>query len=411
MIKPGNRAVVLFIFLFAFFLRVWDVAIPAQFVGDEFMFIPSSENFIRNGLFSPNIWHHPPLSAHLTVLSMKLFGNNPYGWRMANVIFGSLSVLMLMLIAGQLFSDRRIAWLSGIFFATEPFHIVLSRTNFSEVPAIFFFLLFIYAIGRYLRDDAPALIWAGIPLGLAFSGKWYFMAPLFTVLLLLLIRLWTKPTGKDRIIKASYLASCLVTAAGVYLLSFYPWFQRGAGLYEFFLYQYDSYATLQALGADNFLSPFLKSSPSKPWLWFIKPLISGNMLYSDGLWAGFFVFMNNPPVWLAVLPSSIYALCRLKRKWDETLLLTLLLFISSYLQFVIVRRPVFLYSALPVLPFAYVLIASSAADITGDSHRGRKIFFLIMCGVMLWGLYLYPFVTGRTVPAFLYDYLLPAIPH
>jgi dolichyl-phosphate-mannose--protein O-mannosyl transferase len=87
--------------------------------------------------------------------------------------------------------------------------------------------------------------------------------------------------------------------------------------------------------------------------------------------------------------------------------LSLILFAAAYLQFILVERPVFLYSALPALPFAYLLIASAAAEVSGGSPRGRMLFAVLAAGAVLWGLYIYPLVTGRMVPAVLYDFLLP----
>lgn len=406
--SPNNRTAIILILFFAFVLRFWGFAEQAQFIGDEFQFVPSADNFMKAGHYEPIDWLHPPLNFHLTVIGQNLFGNNPYGWRFINVVLGSLSVLMLMLLAQKLFSDKRIGWLAGLLFAIEPFHIQLSRTNFMEIPPVFFFLMFIYAIVSFLRGNTIALALSGIPLGLAISGKWYFVIPAACCALVVGLEIFRK---KENIMtNVLLLLSSAVTAFGIYMLLFYPWFQRGSDLGDFFIWQFDAYRRLQTLTLDNFLDGFFRASPSVPWHWFVKPLIVAEPLFNQGAWEAFFVMMNNPPVWLLVLPAFAYSCSVAWRTRENNLILVLLLFLTTYLQFVLVKRPVFLYSSFPVLPFAYMLIARAMSELIGESQRGRHIFSTILIAILVWGIYLYPLITNRMVPVAFYQYLLPAMP-
>jgi len=63
------------------------------------------------------------LKYHLLNASMKVWGDNPAGWRMRNVIFGSLSVAVLFLIGIELFSSVRVAGLAAAFLAFDPLHL------------------------------------------------------------------------------------------------------------------------------------------------------------------------------------------------------------------------------------------------------------------------------------------------
>lgn len=406
--RLNNRAVVFTIFLLALVLRFWGFAEPKLFIGDEFQFVPSAQKFFSTGLYEPNGWLHPPLNFHITMIGENLFGNNPYGWRLLNVLFGSISVLMLMLLAQRLFPDVRIGWLAGVLFAVEPFHILISRTNFVEIVPVFFFLIFIYAVLLFLQGNTRALALSGIPLGLAIAGKWYFVLPAAFTALLVMIDILR--SNENRIGKCALLLSSSITAFAVYMLLFYPWFQRGSGLADFFIWQYDAYRVLQTLTISDFLDGFFRASPSVPWHWFIKPLIVADPIVTYGSWGNFFIIMNNPPVWLLVLPAFLYLGRLAWRSRETSLVLVLVLFFSSYIQFVIVRRPVFLYSSFAVLPFAYLLIARALAELTGRSERGNYVFLGVLCAALIWGVYLYPFVTSRMVPIALYQHLLPAMP-
>lgn len=402
--QPDNRIVVGLIFLFGLALRFWGIADNIFLTGDEFTFIPAAQNFIKTGHYEPIDWLHPPLNFYITVIGLEVFGNNPLGWRLLYVIFGSLSILMLMLLSQRLFTDIRVSWLAGVLFAIEPYHIQLSRTNFMEIVPVFFFLLYLFAIVAFLQGNVGALSMSGIPLGLAISGKWYFLIPAVCTAFFLAL----DPGRKDgnRLFRLMLLLSSGFTAFGIYMLLFYPWFQRGSGLTDFFIWQFDAYQRLQSLTLSDFLDNFFKTSPSEPWQWFIKPLITAKNLTLNRASGSFLVIMNNFPIWLMVLPSFAY-LCHVAVKTrNRNLMFIQLLFLSTYLQFVIVRRPVFLYSSFPVLPFAYMLVAGALSDISGKSLSGRIFFVSVFFSAILWGIFLYPLNTNRMVPVALYRYLL-----
>jgi dolichyl-phosphate-mannose--protein O-mannosyl transferase len=77
-----------------------------------------------------------------------------------------------------------------------------------------------------------------------------------------------------------------------------------------------------------------------------------------------------------------------------------LLFAASYALFLLVKRPAFVYSASPLLPFAFTAVAAAlglAADRLGP-RRGPWAFRLVAALALAWNLYLYPLASAKQVP-------------
>lgn len=401
----NSKYIVLFICSLALILRFWGVTDVNSHVGDEWMFVPASENYFNSGHSAPDSWLHPPFHYYLLRANILLFGDNALGWRSGNVLFGALSVLLLILVGRELFDDKRIAYIAGALLAVEPFHIVLSRSSFREVPSVFLFLVAVYGIVRYLKGRSGSLLQAGVFLGLAIALKWYYIPALAVLLLFTLIYKY-KEVGLKLIDLGHVTVVMTIIPLAIYLITFYPWFQRGYTLPEFIDMQLDVYYENQNLVIESFSDYFLKSTLSSPSEWFLKPLISAALFAQDGMMGKFFVFMSNPPFWLLTFPAFGYLLYRTQREKDKFLLLVLVLFIAIYLQFVIVKRPIFLYSALVVLPFAYLAVSFLLVSLLSRLNKAHFYYTTLLTFIFLWGLYLYPFVTSRFVPIFLYSPLV-----
>ncbi len=393
------------IVLLAFFLRFWDALSPALFRGDEVVHIPAAIAFMGDGRFIFD-WVHPPLNHLLTYAGMALFGNNPYGWRLINILLGSLTVGIVIVLGKKLFTDARIAYLAGVFLAVEPMHILLSRTNFMEIAPVFFFLTGVYGSLRYIENRDRSLFWVGCLFGLAMAGKWYYLAPIIALGVYTIVTGRQNATGTLR--EGIYVASSFaIVPTAIYLASFAPWFKMGHTLGELFQLQLDMYHQLQAFDLGNYPGPFVRGMPSTtPWNWFVVPLIKGLPMVVEGARARFMVFMNNPPVWFLTMPACLWGLYAALRKRDSGLALMLLLFIATYGQFALVDRPIFLYSATAVLPFAYLLVSYALVTWIDRGNHAVWPYRLLVSLSILWGIYLYPFISGRLVPVDLYAFLL-----
>jgi dolichyl-phosphate-mannose--protein O-mannosyl transferase len=84
---------------------------------------------------------------------MWLFGaDNPFGWRFAAALTGTLSVALLALIAQKLFGSLILGGAAGLLLAVDGHHLVMSRTSLLDIFLMFWVLA---AFGALLldRDD------------------------------------------------------------------------------------------------------------------------------------------------------------------------------------------------------------------------------------------------------------------
>lgn len=104
-------------------------------------------------LDSPEYVVHPPVGKWMIGGGMWLFGaDNPFGWRFAAALTGTLSILLLTLIALKLFRSLPLAAAAGLLLAVDGHHLVMSRTSLLDIFLMFWVLA---AFGALLldRDD------------------------------------------------------------------------------------------------------------------------------------------------------------------------------------------------------------------------------------------------------------------
>ena len=406
MFTKGSRVILpLAVVIFAFLLRVAGIGQVSSYTGDQVTVIPGMYNFLSSGNYAPDAWEHPPLKYYLLRASMFLFGNNAYGWRMKNALFGTVTVLLLFLLCRELFPDARVAVLAMVLLAIDPLHIFFSRTIHGETSSIPFLLIAVYSTIRYTRNKIASPLFAGLSLGLALSQKWYFVLSLLMLMAYVVVIKVRESRFRPIDALHAFATYCILPFC-VYMVPFYPWFKRGYGFIEFVEMQISAYRVLQDQALETFANRAFLSSVDSPWEWFIKPIISGVKIPGgpEG-WGRFFVFMNDPPVWLLTLPALAFFIYRIRKTRTPEWSLITLLFCISYLQFAVVNRPIFLYSAIVVLPFAFIMVAYlliALADAVGPVWPYRAM----MAALLVWGAYLYPFAMNMLVPLSLYAPLL-----
>lgn len=87
--RPIPLAILIFALAEALFLI--RLAVPHQLVFDEVHYVPAARALIASS--GPMNIEHPLLAKWLIALGMRLFGDNPFGWRVAATIAGSATVV------------------------------------------------------------------------------------------------------------------------------------------------------------------------------------------------------------------------------------------------------------------------------------------------------------------------------
>jgi dolichyl-phosphate-mannose-protein mannosyltransferase len=387
------------VFLVAFGLRFYNCTYPAEKFMDETGHVPAAVHYWNTGQFEPDHWEHPPLRPIILYGFLQVFGDNPYGWRIRNVLFGSFAAALTFLFALKTTENRKAALMAGLL-ATDPLHIVVSRSTFCEVYSAAFFLA---AVVIYLWHNQRSswLMLSAFLIGCAMATKWYYLPCWFLLYLLTLCeRNNYRNTKTILFITCTYLFIPLT----VYVMSFYMWFGRGYSFSEFIEFVVNVYNSLQQYTADNYTAGLFFLSHLSAAEWFTKPIIVGQGSYLTDGKGEFIIFMNNLPIWILTIPSLIgISILSLKKRCLKTAL-PALLFCSSYMLFVFVKRPAFLYSVVPMLPYAFTLIAYGITLIT--ERYSIRIYAVALAAMLGWNLYLYPLVTSKKVPVAPYRYIL-----
>nr|WP_255767933.1 phospholipid carrier-dependent glycosyltransferase [Pseudarthrobacter sulfonivorans] len=116
-------------------------------------------------LNSPEYVVHPPVGKWMIAAGMWLFGSeNPFGWRFGAALTGTLSILLLTLIALKLFRSLPLAAAAGLLLAVDGHHLVMSRTSLLDIFLMFWVLA---AFGALLldRDDGRRRLAARLAAG------------------------------------------------------------------------------------------------------------------------------------------------------------------------------------------------------------------------------------------------------
>lgn len=154
-----------------FVLSFIGYAYPPDKVFDEIYFARAGEEYLQNLRIYENT--HPPLTKLLITLSMMLFGgmphgkglggwtglngvighltngDNSYGWRFLDVVFGALAVMLLYVFAKRITGSTFFASLTALLLTADGMHFVQSRIATPEGFVIFFATLATYAFYRF----------------------------------------------------------------------------------------------------------------------------------------------------------------------------------------------------------------------------------------------------------------------
>ncbi|WP_236051479.1 dolichyl-phosphate-mannose--protein mannosyltransferase [Nonomuraea cypriaca] len=83
---------------------------------------------------------HPPLGKWMIGVGEWLFGMNPFGWRFAAAVVGTLSILIMARVARRMTRSTLLGCLGGLLLALDGLHLVLSRTALLDIFLMFWVL-------------------------------------------------------------------------------------------------------------------------------------------------------------------------------------------------------------------------------------------------------------------------------
>jgi len=212
--------------LLAFFLRLWKLGSPKVFEFDETYYAKDAWSLLHFGYArgyvddandkildgstsgqwtgSPSMIVHPEVGKWLIALGEKAFGMDPFGWRIAAAVVGSLMVLVMCRLARRMTGSTALGLVAGLLLSLDGLEFVLSRLALLDIFLAFFILCAVSCVvadrdwhraklarlvPEQVRDPAsygpvrgllfrPWLLASGICWGLALGTKWTAIYPL-----------------------------------------------------------------------------------------------------------------------------------------------------------------------------------------------------------------------------------------
>jgi dolichyl-phosphate-mannose-protein mannosyltransferase len=391
---------------------------------------------------------HPPLGKWLIGVGEWMFSYSTFGWRFMPMIFGTLSILLLIRIARRMFRSTILGLAAGLLMSLDGMEFVLSRTALLDIFLMFFILAafgclvldrdarrrrWLTAMETGLDPSRPGLAgritthwyqnvpwWrlaAAVMTGCAMSVKW--SALWYIILFVALILFWEAGARRSAGVERPWRDTLLdetgwvvvfgVVIVAVYLASWTGWFVTDHGYDRHWLrstghHEYPIIGTLVNLWHyhrdalyfhDHLVAPH--TYQSWPWQWLLlgRPVA---FYYSNAGGCGAascsaeVLLLGTPLLWWSFLPALVgvlgYGVAR--RDWRAIALFAgAFAGIAPWFIYEFSHRTMFYFYAAPALPFMVMAVVYLFGAII---HGPRRPTFWSpygrMIGAGLLGVYL-----------------------
>ena len=165
-----NTHLIIASFVTSWVLLLFGLANHQGRVFDEGCYVFAARDFIAGNPTSNPM--HPPMAKYFIAIGIKVFGDNPWGWRIPSTLFGALALAMMLAWVLELTGSRTAAITAALILAFNNFWFVLSRVAMLSIFSFSLSLagLYLYTIGR--KRSAAWAAMSGAVLGFATSCRW-----------------------------------------------------------------------------------------------------------------------------------------------------------------------------------------------------------------------------------------------
>jgi dolichyl-phosphate-mannose--protein O-mannosyl transferase len=390
-----------------FLLRVINLATPKGLVFDEVYYVDAARDFLAFGVEvtkdDPEFVVHPPLGKWFIAIGIRLFGDNEFGWRFATAVAGTISIILIGLIAQRLFRSQFLTLLATFLAAVDGLALVHSRTSLLDNFLTTFILTATYF---FIRKN---YVVTAIFLGLALGTKWsalYFIAVFGAVAL---YRAFTHHTGRN-LIRPSIeriLTFSLIPIA-IYLATWVGWFlsDRGWGrdagsnaLSSFIKYHEQMLSFHTGLDEKH-------TYMAHPWTWLIQsrptsffyesPKTCGGPSCSQEVLA-----MGTPFLWWTgaialFVVFGFWIKSIIKRRMEPASTIIIMGMVAGYLPwFAFGERTVFSFYAIIFQPFLILAVVYCARWFISHNHKWGTIASSVFAVIVFFNfLYFLPIFVG-----------------
>jgi dolichyl-phosphate-mannose--protein O-mannosyl transferase len=413
-------------------LRLVFLSDPHKLVFDETYYARDACFYVEAAtgpcdLDTPQVEAHPPLGKWLIGFGISIFGFDSFGWRFSAAIAGSVTVLLMYLLARRLLSSTLGAVLAGGLLALDFLHFVQSRVAMLDVFVTMFGLAAVlfavydrdYAISRAAALGSMSRPWraaAGIAAGAAFASKW--SGAFFIVLVIALAVAWDVSASwasreRARVSRAlrsggSILVWLILLPLVVYVITYVgrvdgsvaaaPW-SKGSWLGAVAHEQRDMYVTHTRDIVD---ATHAYQSPAWSWILLKRPVAYFYEVNAEGQNQEILA-LGSPFVWWASIAAFAFVAVTWIRmlarraasgRPEGVIVAGIFFTYAPWLAEQTGRGAVFIFYLLPTVPFMCLALAYCATKI-GGSWEARVAIGLFAATTIGLFVYFYPVMTKR----------------
>lgn len=396
--------------LFSFAIRLFRITEPKEFYFDEVYHVVTAKAIADNNpdAYNPFAkapiedtafdWLHPPLAKLIQAGSIKIFGDEPLGWRLPSVIFGTAIIPATFVLANILFGPM-VAIFAATTIAFENLTFVMSRITMNDIFLAFFVVCsFIFAFLYAQKKDFINLLFTAIFLGFAVSTKW---SGLYAVMAILAFFSFIEFRDKKKF--NFKLILIIIIPFFMYFGSYGQYFLQGYSLNEFIglhkqIWWYQNREDLtHSYGTTSlFCVPDGLDGPKTwcPWFLNIRGVYFSFEQYGNAK-AGYIYALGNPIVfWLGVV-SVAYLLGKFTQAKSLKMLLILIGYFIFWVPWIFAPRILFLYHYLPSIPFLTIALGYELRDIYNTRFKYVALFLILI--IIATFFYFYPISSGLPI--------------
>jgi dolichyl-phosphate-mannose-protein mannosyltransferase len=477
---PGSRfwgwVGPLLVTAFGTFLRFNRLSVPHAVIFDETYYVPDAWGILRFGvehnyiasrnaliargdgrIFAPGgeFVVHPPFGKILIAGGEWVFGLNPFGWRFAVAVAGSLAILILARVARRMTRSTLLGCVAGLLLALDGLEFVMSRTALLDIFVMFWVLaafaclvidrdrtrarLAEAAVRGETSPPRPGVRWlrlaAGVCLGLACASKWngVWYVPAFFALTLA----WDIGARRAAGLSGRRGAGAALRDAGgrvaaftvvplvTYLATWSGWLATSSGYDRQWAAQHGIHTPViaplvslfeyhKAMLAFNTGLTTHHPYQSKPWTWLLisRPVsyfwcpTTGTHPVCSGGRAQEVLAIGTPAIWWTSVITLLFCLGWWLARRDWRAGAVLLGVAAGWLPwFLFADRTQFYFYAVAFVPFLVLSITLCLGLVIGPARAsalrrttGAAVAGAYMLAVLLNFVYLYPILSAQVIP-------------
>lgn len=419
---------------------------------DEQSLIPERSSF-RNGTYFDEIYHartayefiheleiyewtHPPLGKLFIALGIKIFGMNPFGWRIAGTVFGIMMVPIIYIFAKRFLKHSWIAVVTCLLFTFDFMHFAQTRISTIDVYVTFFVILMYYYMFKYwcmsfydtpLKKTLLPLALSGTFMGLGVASKWtgaYAGIGLAVIFFAALAKRYVEylyalkhPKNETNGIKHSHIIESFKPCATktiiwcciffglvpvvIYTLSYIPYMQTPSGNGLMTVIE-NAQSMLAYHGKTVIGSTHPYSSRWFEWPIMVRPIWFYSGRISSEIREGISSF-GNPALWWVAIPAFFALVYKGITKKDKISLFLVVGYLAQLIPWVPISRMTFIYHYFPCVPFMTLMVGyciyliyteASAKSAIGARRVMYGAFAYVLIAVALFVLF-YPVLSGQ----------------